>query len=106
MGKGESAMNYRTWKKKWIDIRIDILSRPIDADCSKFEMQLKKMKEDHPEYYDRFESENMPSQQPKSRYSRLIHLWSDGEISFDDETCRVDFDGDLVDSKLIEWSAE
>jgi hypothetical protein len=36
-------------------------------------------------------------------YRLLINLWSDGQISFNDELARADFDGDLVDSRLIEW---
>lgn len=39
-------------------------------------------------------------------YQVLIHIWSDGRVSFNDELCRVDFDGDLVDSKVIEWSGD
>lgn len=42
----------------------------------------------------------------KPMYRLLVHIWSDGCVSFNDELCRVDFDGDLVDSRLIEWSAE
>lgn len=40
------------------------------------------------------------------KYQILVHLWSDGGVSFNDELCRVDFDGDLVDSKVIEWSED
>ncbi len=43
---------------------------------------------------------------PTRKYQRIINLWSDGEISFDDELARVDFDGDLVDSRLIEWEGD
>lgn len=37
------------------------------------------------------------------RYRLVVNLWSDGGVSFNDELTRVDFDGELVDSKVIEW---
>jgi hypothetical protein len=49
--------------------------------------------------------QELKPRQPK-KYQRIINLWSDGEISFDDELARVDFDGDLVDSRLIEWEGD
>jgi hypothetical protein len=40
------------------------------------------------------------------RYRLIINLWSDGQVSFNDELARIDFDGDLVDSRLIEWEGD